>query len=215
MLPADHDGVATAQASIETDLEPNPFATAERPTLVIDGDVVFAPGRKAVALFLLRTIDVGSRINLDQLGLLGPAKQSAQRIEEMPRLRRCILTTVAASFNRGTGDLGVGLLASGCDDLFENIFPLPPRRQREISPRVSLAIALNQPRHRTNRRCFWIDDRGRIGKRGNGSMVFRPEFITPKQRPQTNPGAMAATDIPEHFAAGGFLVQARRARARH
>jgi len=77
MLLADDDGIATAQAGIKPNLQPDPLAGAKRPVPSIGGNIIFAPDSKAVRLRSLGIINFGGRINLDQLGFLRPPKQPA------------------------------------------------------------------------------------------------------------------------------------------
>ena len=129
LAPEPHS-VAASQPGVQQDVEPDALARADRPALLVRGDLFLGPHRDARALRSSWIGNAGSRIGLDELCICSPSKEPAHRFEEMPRLSWCGVSTIATGDDRGARDLREWLVASGFDDMREYGFALLPRRKR-------------------------------------------------------------------------------------
>jgi hypothetical protein len=129
MLAAELHGVATTESGLQQDVEPNALSRADRPALLICGNLLLGPHRDAGILWSSWISDADSGIDFNELRFCSPPEESAHGFKEMPRLSRCRVSPISARNDCRARDLGVRLLACRIDHMPEYSFALLPRRK--------------------------------------------------------------------------------------
>src|SRR5690242_20634493 len=122
MLATEANRVAAAQSCIKQHVEPNTLPRAERPALLISGDMVLCPRPEPLALFTRRIRDAFGRIGLDVLRFERPSEKPTDRVEKIARLRRRRRTPFAAVDDRCSGDLSEGPISRLLQHVHEDVF---------------------------------------------------------------------------------------------
>ena len=133
----------------------------------------------------------------------------------MPCLVRRRCSSVAASSDRADCDLSEWLCTGTCEDVADNVFPLPSRCHGKRRPCGCFAIARNEPGQRFGcGRVFF--GRRQASLTGDCSLIFGIELWRPEPGPDARAWAVTFADVPDGFPMlGGLAMEMRGARSGH